>query len=321
MNSKNFTTPQLQKITNTSIGTPHGEHGCKVITVRGQESANLATQNPRGSSIAKEPTPLLKPQYNFHSRESVSELFNSGEVRRNELLHDLTVASDYYQRPIIEEHASEIYRKLTATHHLKDSALSEKAYVFKIFGQDCVDEQLTAAQLDWAVAKWRKGDNSFAPTFGQLLTMIRDGGYSTPTAADYKSYKIRIQSVIDPNFVEPAKTKFKGIRTEPEPLVEDLSAEDRKAIVERVNARIGKLGDELKPKTHGQGDKAKQRRKDLFLASRQHTLEVGPRETPEGGPTFYAIIGREKDGKTITHIRTELNEVAANEFVKEARAI
>ena len=263
-------------------------------------------------------TPLLKPRYNLHSQASVSDIFNSGEVSRNELLQDLTIASDYYQRPISKEHAIEFYRKLTATHHLKDSALAEKSYVFGIFGQDCVDEQLTAAQLDWAITKWRKGDNSFAPTFGQLLTMIREGGYSTPTQADYKSYQIRVQSVIDPNYTAPPKSKpaYAGIRQEPEPpTAPKTTPAERKALVEKLDAKMKRA---VAMPAAEFGNAEKEHRRNLFRAQAAHRVEILTKKTPEGGPDFFAVVAFDKSGESKTPLGQFISRADAEAFLTEA---
>jgi hypothetical protein len=178
-----------------------------------------------------------RPQWSKHSYARLQELFDGGEVSRAELLKDLDIAKGYHTDPISSAYAIWCYRQITATHHMRGNSGPVATFVFDQFARDCEEEGLTAAQVDYGMAQWRRKKTSFAPTFGELLDLIRKGQLDTdgPGESFFRNFKGRIQTVVDPKVRpitagKPPKETAKSLTdqyTESRDLLERMKSEKR----------------------------------------------------------------------------------------------
>jgi len=183
---------------------------------------------------------LPKLHFTSHSSAKLQELWEAGEIDRNVILADIQNAPKHYGEPASKEYIQRAYRMLQASKAQSTKPEAEQAYAQAQFAADLIDEGVTPAELDYAFKAWRKNPDDFMPNQGKILSILSTAGYGKPTAGHGRRYVSRLKSLIDPKYTPPKLKQFDGIRTQPkEPDNKPKSADERRALVERMNAKHG----------------------------------------------------------------------------------
>ena len=280
---------------------------------------NQITQHPNNapSSEAKTQQPHILLRFKAHSSDKMKELWDAGEITRMEIIEDINNAPKYYTHTATKEFIIHAHAMLTASKQKAAKPLAESAHAVAQFAADLISENVTPAQLDYAFEIWRKRPEQFMPNQGQVLEIIRNAGFSKPTMGVGERHVERLRALIDPSFKPRPQLAHTGIRTEPKPdEAPKLSAEERQAVVDRLDARTKKLARGMSPYANSVTNADKERRRNLLLASRADKLVVMPKDS--SGPTFYAVVAFDQQGKP-TPLGTHMKQKDAQAFVDEAQ--
>lgn len=106
-------------------------------------------------------------------------------MTKPELIQDGTLATSYFG-PCSKKYAIASYTRITATHHLKGHTGPVSSFILQQFGEDVERDQLSVAQLEEGFAEWRKKNTSYAPTYGQLFTIIQKIPVNRQTGRKYQ---------------------------------------------------------------------------------------------------------------------------------------
>ena len=98
------------------------------------------------------------------------------EVSANVALLSLTKDEAHYTSPVSKVHAARVWRQLAANVGTRNQDVAEQAYVIKAFVVDCIEEGWSEYTLDRAAVAWRRSNERFMPTFGQLRACVKEAG-------------------------------------------------------------------------------------------------------------------------------------------------
>ena len=200
----------------------------------------------------------MKLRFAQHSEARLKELWEGGEISRLEILQDIQNAPEYFGNPATRIFILTQFRKLIAIKPLAGKPTAEQGHVVSQFADDLLSEELTYAEVDYALGQWRKSDRDFAPHSGNILTILKEAGYNRPSVSRAEFLTNRLRALIDPEFKPAEKRKHRGIRSGPPKLVERPPHERRKKQVERRPI--------IQPQTnkHKMDDMAEANRKQLL---------------------------------------------------------
>lgn len=91
-------------------------------------------------------------------------------------LSALRADENHYLGTVSHEQAMRAWRELAANVGTRNQPIAEQAHVIKSFAQDCVEERWSEYTLGRAVIAWRRSNERFMPTFGQLRACVQEAG-------------------------------------------------------------------------------------------------------------------------------------------------
>jgi hypothetical protein len=161
----------------------------------------------------------------------LKELWDAGEISRDEVLADITNAKKYYTKPATRIFILQAFRELAAIKPISKKPKAERAYVAAQFATDMLQQGYTYAEIDYALNVWRLNPRDFAPHSGNIIEILDGAGYARPTKGQGVRHAERLKMLIDPNYRAPEPKPHVGIRTHTKPYRQKASLAERKAQV------------------------------------------------------------------------------------------
>ncbi len=250
-------------------------------------------------------------QLNLVSADRLSELWESGEINRAEVLREIQLTPAYYGQPASREWLGERYRQSSAAAAKAAHIVVEHAFAIDELITDLMIEQITPAQFDYCLREWRKlPDSPFLPKLvGPFLEILRKGGFAAPSKGQGERHVDRLRALVDPQYTAKPMPKFNGQRTQVKDEVSDLTPEHRAEIVAMCDKRNGIL--KAIPMT-------KSSPADLAEATNQTLMKLADSvEVVARANNFHTVIAI--NGKTKTEIKSFMTFEEANEYKDNAK--
>ena len=177
--------------------------------------------------------------FKAHSFARLKEMWEAGEIDRNDILSDINNARSHFEKTATKEYILKAHRLLLAGKAAGAKQAAEDVYALAQFAADLIDRQITPAQIDYAFKVWRLSPNDFMPNQGKILEIIKNAGLKLPSAEYGKRYVQRLRSLIDPHYKTPKQLNHRGMRTPPEKEFVKPPKEERQELIKAMNKKYG----------------------------------------------------------------------------------